>query len=106
MINNHVIEMKKMMTFSQRAFQALDSENKGYLTQEQILAPIMYQGVHKHLGLKQLIHSVESREANYKFDEPAFSNITNHYEFFKKVLQANLIIHDFNKFKKNFEGMY
>jgi len=39
---------QKASTYAQKAFAALDTTSKGYLTKDEILEPIYYHGVETH----------------------------------------------------------
>lgn len=85
------------ISFSNRAFRALDTNSKGYLTKEELLRPIQYQGVETHGALQSLIHKVKTTN-DYQFDAREFETMTTQYEFYKKVLSFDLVVPDFSRF--------
>lgn len=91
-----IIDSKKPIeSFSMRAFKALDTEMKGYLTKAEILDSIYYQGVSTHLALSELIHMVESKGVGHQFTYAEFDDLLTHFEFYKSVLSFDLVMHDF-----------
>jgi len=84
----------------------LDADLKGYLTREEILAPIEYQGVTLHSSLQELIQVITSTDDSHKFNLQEFEGYTTHYEFYKKVLSFDLVIHDFDLFVRSFRKIF
>jgi Ca2+-binding EF-hand superfamily protein len=72
-------------TFSFNAFRALDTENKGYLTQEEILQPLQLLGVIDHYLLKNLVKRVREKKMN-KFSFIEFDEFIGQTEFLRKVI--------------------
>mmetsp|Transcript_36335 Transcript_36335/g.26958 ORF Transcript_36335/g.26958 Transcript_36335/m.26958 type:complete len:155 (+) Transcript_36335:67-531(+) len=108
-IRNLLEYNKKAQSFGERAWAALDTEAKGYLTSKEILEPIIYSGVENHGALQDLIHRVKASPPNHKFELHEFQHYTSHFEFFKKVLQFDLVLHDFdlfaNTYRRTFEAI-
>ncbi len=97
---------QKAISYAQRAFNALDTTCKGYLTKDEILEPIYYHGVETHQSLSGLLRIVGEKSDSYKFELEEFDRINCHFEFYKKVISADLVIPDFLLFKQKFHQFF
>lgn len=93
-------------SWSMKAFKALDTEAKGYLVRDEILSLIDNQGVDHHHSLLDLITHLGQLDAEHKIDYDEFCKLTHGLFFLKRVLEWDLTIPHFDRFRHNLQGCY
>lgn len=88
-------------SWSARAFRSLDTEAKGYLLKDEILSIIDYQGVYHHHSLHELIKTLEAKKPDEQIAYDEFNHITHGLFFLKRVLEWDLTIPHFDKFRQS-----
>lgn len=88
-------------SWTAKAFRAIDTEAKGYLLKDEILDLLINQGVHCHHSLDPLIKALDEKKPDEQIDFNEFSHLTHGLFFIKRVLEWDLTIPHFYKFRTN-----
>ncbi len=80
------------MKWSIRAFQALDSEGRGYIYKDELLDQIKTSGTITTHRLKDMVSALEENGPKHKIYLEEFDNLIKGCNFIKTVLENNLII--------------
>lgn len=80
------------MKWSIRAFQALDSDSRGFLYKDELLDHIKTSGTITTHQLRELVSSLEEKTSKDKIYLEEFEELIKGRNFIKAVLENNLII--------------
>ena len=95
------METAQIESWDNRAFKALDTEAKGYLTRDEILDLLVNQGVYNHHSLAELIRNLEAKDPKDQILFEEFKKLVHGLFFLKRVLEWDLTIPHFDKFRSN-----
>ena len=94
------------LPWANRAFSALDRENRGFLYKHEILDHIQKGGVYSHHQLANLISALEAKSSKDPIDFKEFESFISGENFIKRVIENTLIMPMFPTFIKNFERCF
>lgn len=80
------------MKWSIRAFQALDSDSRGFLYKDELLDHIKTSGTITTHQLRELVSSLEEKTSKDKIYLEEFEELIKGRNFIKAVLENNLVI--------------
>lgn len=80
------------MKWSIRAFQALDSDSRGFLYKDELLDHIKTSGTITTHQLRELVSSLEEKTSKDKIYLEEFEELIKGRNFIKTVLENNLVI--------------
>jgi len=103
----HGIVPSRASSWDARCFKALDVQGRGFVFPDEIIRPILVQGVEHHATLKPLVSALQAKDSlhriyfeEFKRAEGDLSPLSSGY--FKRVVEADLIIPMFSKFRRKF----
>ncbi|CDW79921.1 glutaminase kidney mitochondrial-like [Stylonychia lemnae] len=88
------------------AFKALDSGNRGFLFKEEIINLIRIEGISKHSSLQELNQLLKNKSYTEPINQKEFTKIVSGQNFLKKVFEQDLIIPEFEAFKRRLGQSY
>ncbi len=80
------------MKWSIRAFQALDSDSRGFIYKDELLDHIRTSGTITTHQLLDMVHTLEEKGPKHKIYLEEFEELIKGRNFIKTVLENNLII--------------
>jgi Ca2+-binding EF-hand superfamily protein len=80
------------LKWSIRAFQALDSDSRGFLYKDELLDHIKTSGTITTHQLRELVSSLEEKTSKDKIYLEEFEELIKGRNFIKAVLENNLVI--------------
>jgi Ca2+-binding EF-hand superfamily protein len=80
------------LKWSIRAFQALDSDSRGFLYKDELLDHIKSSGTITTHQLRELVSSLEEKTSKDKIYLEEFEELIKGRNFIKAVLENNLVI--------------
>ena len=80
------------MKWSIRAFQALDSDSRGFLYKDELLDHIKSSGTITTHQLRDMVSSLEEKTSKDKIYLEEFEELIKGRNFIKAVLENNLVI--------------
>ena len=100
------METSQVESWDLRAFKAFDTEAKGYLYRDEILELLINQGVYNHHSLSVLIKNLEAKDSHDEISFEEFKKLVHGLFFLKRVLEWDLTIPHFDRFRTNLQKGY
>jgi hypothetical protein len=89
-----------------RAFQALDTEGKGFLLKRDVLSVLRDSGVMEHRVLAEFVKELEAKDDHDRITLRKFAQMTKGLSFLRRVLERNLVIPMFETFVSNYKKTF